>query len=147
MYCELSPIGSTGALAAIAASNSGKRLKITSRKNYEAYTFSALVLSCRPTRRRNSNDTAILPIYPTFDSISSRQKCIEPLNKLRISGEEGRYSLNHPRCVNAGSGSLAASTLNQITRAYVWFLKSFMISRNLLYTPGLSANCFLTESK
>ena len=83
--------------------------------------------------RRCSNANAIRIVFEAaLDAVTGRQKCVEALDQVRMPGKEFRDSADNSRRVDPAC--ISAPVTNDSTKAdtYVWLLKSFIMSRNLL---------------
>lgn len=72
------------------------------------------------------------------DLVSTRQEGIEVANEEGVTVEEAGYPLNDAGCVDPNLWSAKRELKGNGTHS--WPLKSFMISRNKLYTSGLCWN-------
>ena len=115
----------------------------------------------------DSDQIWIAVVCGALDSITCRKERVESLYEGWVTVEEVGNTFDNTGGIDAekkeGGEHMAWGTsvmgdeMNEIGRravvmmwkeeTYYWLLKSFMISRNLLYTSGLSWNCILTESR
>ena len=116
---------------------------------------------------RDDGDVAL--VRRGDDLVALGEKSVEALDELRVAEEELRHALDHARSVDPANKqrwksetkSNSATFLekaNAKTRdaaclieceeeTYAVDLKSFMISKNLLYTSGRVSNSFFTASR
>ena len=85
----------------------------------------------------------------SFDPVACGEEGIEALDQSWMAVEEVGNALDDTRGVDSvyAQRLKRGQTIAVAWRTYNWLLKSFMISRNLLYTSGRSENCILTWSK
>jgi hypothetical protein len=93
---------------------------------------------CDITARSSHTDAMSITDFGILhdrDLVSIRQESIEFANEEGVTVEEVSYSLDDARCVDPTSGQQNAELEGNDTHS--WPLKSFIISRNKLYTSGL----------
>ena len=103
-------------------------------------------VDCRARGRRHADAVRVV-LKPAFNPIAWRQEGVKALDQVRVAGEQLGNSTNDSGGINAIEVSDSTMTTILPGAAYVWLLKSFMMSRNLLYTSGCSWNCTLTWSR
>lgn len=93
-------------------------------------------------RRRRHPDAIRVILQTAFDPISRGEERVEALDQVGMTGEKFGDATNNTRCVDTATSQLLATVSKGRggTATHVWLLKSFMMSRNLLYTSGCSEN-------
>jgi len=114
---------------------------------------------CRSSEgRRYCDSIGVERVRRDFYTVALGEECIETLDEVRIAVKQTRDALDYTWCVDSvGCGRRYQQPKAQASGAHnkrlctvathTWLLKSFMMSRNWLYTSGLSWNWFLTASR
>jgi hypothetical protein len=94
----------------------------------------------------SSDDDCVCVVWrsPDVNAVASGQEGVEALDEHDVAGEEMGDARNDARSVDSGVVS-RGDDANEVT--HVWALKSFIMSRNWLYTSGSRVNWTLTASR
>lgn len=92
------------------------------------------------------SDAVWVILEAAFDSVARWQEGVESLDQVRVSSEKLGNTSNYARRIDSASSQWPMSP-SRLGITHVWLLKSFIISRNLLYTSGCSENWTLTWSR
>lgn len=108
------------------------------RRFRQSIASTANGMDSRTGRCGHSNAVWVI-LEAAFYPVPGREEGVEALDQVRMAGKQLRDSTNNSRSIDTVRNAISfATSKRKGDDTYVWLLKSFMMSRNLLYTSGCS---------